>query len=470
MENRADSRDIQIFILAAGTQVRFKSEKPKVLNLIAGKSCLAYVLDAVRNAFPRKKITILENDPRVAEFARLREVYSKHTANMAGSSLSKIIESTTSRAKKSADVLVLPGDAPLISSWSLKELVSEFRKADMADFGLLTIDDEDPDSRIGLIRLFRKGKSQWVNKIVDVSHATRKEYWGRESWSGIFCATTLAIAEYGSSLNVKGKPRFYFHDFFEKALIAGARIVAIKGSTPEEFYGLSTRREQTEIGRIIQRRIMGCLSIEGVHLVDPSRTYIDANVAIGMDTTVFPGTVIRGNSRIGKHCIIEEDCTIENSWIPDSSRISRGSQIREKRASCFLSHSNWDKPFARKLGTSLQEAGFRVWIDEAEIRVGDSLIDKIGEALDSIDFLIIVLSRKAVRSEWVRKELNIAMSRQLKRRQISVLPVLIEPCQIPAFLSDVKYADFSNPNDFRRVFGGLSASVSGHWIEKAVNK
>lgn len=70
--------------------------------------------------------------------------------------------------------------------------------------------------------------------------------------------------------------------------------------------------------------------------------------------------------------------------------------------SIFLSHSHSDKCFATKIAADLREAGAEVWIDEAEIKLGDSLIDKISEAIDSVDYLAALLSAKSVESEWVR--------------------------------------------------------------------
>src|SRR5262245_2391071 len=114
----------------------------------------------------------------------------------------------------------------------------------------------------------------------------------------------------------------------------------------------------------------------------------------------------------------------------------------------FLSHSSADKVFARRLGTDLRGHGARVWIDEAEIRVGDSLIDKISAGIASVDYLIVVLSRVSCKSEWVRREVNIALTSEIRSRRIKVLPCLIEECDVPLFLIDKKYADFRRAKDY----------------------
>jgi TIR domain-containing protein len=124
-------------------------------------------------------------------------------------------------------------------------------------------------------------------------------------------------------------------------------------------------------------------------------------------------------------------------------------------ASIFLCHSSKDKFFVRELAGKLSAAGVRVWLDEAEINIGDSLTAKIGKAIDQMDFFAVVLSRHSVASEWVQRELQIAMQRELKERKVIVLPLLIEPVDLPPFLRDKLYADFTNPERFSATFPKL---------------
>ncbi len=118
----------------------------------------------------------------------------------------------------------------------------------------------------------------------------------------------------------------------------------------------------------------------------------------------------------------------------------------------FLSHSWKDKAFARKLAEQLRLNGVEVWIDEAELRVGDSLIQKIGGAVNDADYIAVILSHSSVQSNWVQQELSMAMVRELSAQNVKILPILIEPCEIPPFLRDKLYADFTNPENFDSAF------------------
>jgi hypothetical protein len=110
----------------------------------------------------------------------------------------------------------------------------------------------------------------------------------------------------------------------------------------------------------------------------------------------------------------------------------------------FLSHSHPDKPFVRQLAADLNAFGVQVWLDEAEINVGDSLIEKISTAIDNVDYLAVVLSPHSISSRWVQEELEQALGLQVAGRQLRVLPILLEDCQVPGFLRGKKWADFRN--------------------------
>ncbi|NUY81893.1 toll/interleukin-1 receptor domain-containing protein [Flavobacterium sp. MAH-1] len=115
----------------------------------------------------------------------------------------------------------------------------------------------------------------------------------------------------------------------------------------------------------------------------------------------------------------------------------------------FLSHTSTDKPFVRKLAADLRLNGHTVWIDEAEINIGDSLIAKIREGLDSVDFVAAVLSKASIESEWVTKELDIASNREIKEKRVFVLPLIIEHVKLPGFLEGKLYGDFSEESKYK---------------------
>ena len=128
----------------------------------------------------------------------------------------------------------------------------------------------------------------------------------------------------------------------------------------------------------------------------------------------------------------------------------------------FISHSHHDKDFVDVLAAQLVLHKEYVWLDRWEIKVGDSLLDKVQGGIKSSSALIIVLSKSSVASEWCRKELNAGLMRELEERRVVVLPVLLEDCEIPLFLKDKKYADFRKDFDegLRETLIAISAVTS----------
>jgi len=124
-------------------------------------------------------------------------------------------------------------------------------------------------------------------------------------------------------------------------------------------------------------------------------------------------------------------------------------------ASIFLSHNRDDKEFVRRLADDLRRAGVTVWVDEAEIRIGDSIIGKIEEGILGCNYLGVVLSPSSVSSQWVKEELRTVFHYQVTRKGKIVLPLLYQRCEIPPFLIDKLYADFTEPGKYEFVLRQL---------------
>lgn len=127
--------------------------------------------------------------------------------------------------------------------------------------------------------------------------------------------------------------------------------------------------------------------------------------------------------------------------------------------SIFLSHTNADKPFVRKLASDLEAHGIRYWIDEAEIKIGQSLIEKIREGLDEVNFVAAVLSPASIASPWVQRELDVAMNQEIMGKRIKVLPILYRRCELPGFLLGKLYADFTDADNYASALKYLVESM-----------
>lgn len=127
--------------------------------------------------------------------------------------------------------------------------------------------------------------------------------------------------------------------------------------------------------------------------------------------------------------------------------------------SVFLSHNSLDKPFVRRLAVDLENQGVTCWIDEAEIKVGESLIEKIRAGLDTVNFVAVVLSQNSVASPWVQREVDVAMNQEIAGRRVKVLPIMYRTCELPGFLLGKLYADFTDEGRYDESLEKLVRSV-----------
>lgn len=126
--------------------------------------------------------------------------------------------------------------------------------------------------------------------------------------------------------------------------------------------------------------------------------------------------------------------------------------------SIFISHSYKDKEFVDKLGVKLTVERIPVFVDRWEMNVGDSITQKIEQAITDSSFLLVVLSKSSVTSDWCKREITSGLMLELEKRRVVVLPVLIEDCEIPLFLRDKFYADFRKNFDYG--FNQIKTSIA----------
>jgi hypothetical protein len=113
----------------------------------------------------------------------------------------------------------------------------------------------------------------------------------------------------------------------------------------------------------------------------------------------------------------------------------------------FISYSQRDKAFADALAKNLVLLKHHVWMDRWELKVGDSLTEKVQTALTRSSAVIVIVSKNSVESGWCRRELNAALVREIEEKRSLILPCRIDDCEMPLFLRDKLYADFATDPD-----------------------
>ena len=125
----------------------------------------------------------------------------------------------------------------------------------------------------------------------------------------------------------------------------------------------------------------------------------------------------------------------------------------------FLSHTFADKPFVHRLARDLENQGIGYWLDDAEIKVGESLIQKIRDGIDGVEYVAVILSPESVVSAWVQREVVVAMNLEITGRKLTVLPVMYKQCDLPGFLLGKLYADFTDEKKYEDALERVVRSV-----------
>ena len=263
-------------VLAAGKGTRMKSALPKVLHRVGGKHMLQHVLDAAKAAGAKRNIvvtgfggeTVREAIGDQAEFVTQEEQLGTGHAVLQAKSL---LEGET------GTVMVLCGDTPLLTGELLKRLYDAHQEAG-AKATVLTAIMPDPT---GYGRIVHMADGS-VEKIVEHKDATEEERKIKEINSGIYCFEAKELfSALGEVKNDNAQGEYYLPDVLEILRKQGKKIWAVATEDYESTFGINSRSQLAQAEKILRHRKNEELMAEGVTLMDPDTTFIDADVRIG---------------------------------------------------------------------------------------------------------------------------------------------------------------------------------------------
>jgi bifunctional UDP-N-acetylglucosamine pyrophosphorylase / glucosamine-1-phosphate N-acetyltransferase len=288
-------------VMAAGLGTRMRSDVPKHLHPLLGRRLVDWVL-AVASEVGADPLVVVAAPSTASAFDGV-EVAIQDQPLGTGDAIRSARPALEGRAR---DILVLSGDAPLLTPTLLRGLLATHREED-AVATVLTFEPDDP-REYG--RVLRNGDGG-VAAIVEARDATPEQLAVREVNSSIyvFRADRLwPVLEQLAPHNVQGE--LYLTDSVALLARAGGRVAVHKGGDAMEGEGVNTRAELAAAAALMRDRINEEHMLAGVTIVDPRSTWIDADVTIEPDTVIHPFTVIRGSSRvaagaeIGPHAVV----------------------------------------------------------------------------------------------------------------------------------------------------------------------
>ncbi len=314
------ARKLIAVILAAGEGTRMKSDLPKVLHPSAGRSLLDWVIDAAEGAgrLSTRVVVTGKGHERLAPILEPRgwRPVVQRERRGTGHALRVALKALPPGG---GDVLVLNGDTPLVTAETLRRLVKKHR----ASGGPVTLAVATLDDPHGYGRLSRDAAGR-VAAVAEQKSLGRKAADCREINPGFYVFDLPFLRRELPRLApdpVSGE--YYLTELVAVAHRSGNPAATVELGHPAEAQGVNSRRQLAEAGAILRRRILDRLMDDGVTVVDPAATYVDAGVKVGRDTVLLPGTVLEGETVVGQACRIGPWSRVA------ASSLGRGVEVRD---------------------------------------------------------------------------------------------------------------------------------------------
>ncbi len=297
------SPSLSAIVLAAGEGARMRSTRPKPLHLLCGRAMLLYVLDALGDCETSRAVIVVGHGAeRVTKKLQEKapdlhlDFVEQHVQRGTGDAVSVGLTAfSDDDLEDDGDVIVLPGDTPLLRAETVAALVALHRRTEAAATVLTA---RLPDAA-GYGRIIR-GADGRVHRVVEHVDATDDELAVDEVNTSIYCFRRSLLAPALRRLspeNAQGE--YYLTDVVGVLHDAGYRVEGLLAPDPIETQGVNDRVQLATAESELRRRTNDRWLRLGVTMVDPERTYIDATVQLAPDVTLFPGTMLQGRCIVG---------------------------------------------------------------------------------------------------------------------------------------------------------------------------
>ena len=322
MGNAENTAPAAVIVLAAGAGTRMKSRTPKVLHEIGGRSLLVHAVNAADGTGPGELVVVLRHErDRVAahlgEHAPEVSVADQDEIPGTGRAVQCGLEQVTAAE---GTVLVTYGDVPLLDPATLRDLVAAHEGAGAAAT-VLSARVPDPT---GYGRILRSEDGSEVLGIVEHKDADDSQRAIDEINSGIYAFDLAVLREALGRIgtdNAQGE--MYLTDVLSIARQDGRSVRAVVTEDVMMVEGVNDRVQLAQLGAEMNRRILERHMRSGVTIVDPSTTWIDADVTIAQDAVILPGVQLHGATDIGTEAVIGPDTTLRDTEVGAGAEVVR---------------------------------------------------------------------------------------------------------------------------------------------------
>ena len=313
--------NLTVIVLAAGGGTRMKSKTMKVLHPVCGRSMIGHVLAAVQAVEPAHVVAVVGHQreqvgPHIQELVPEAVLAVQETQDGTGHAVRVAMESA---GTTSGTVIVAAGDTPLLQGESLRAFAAEHEAAQRA-VSILSGEVADPH---GYGRVLRNAEGD-VEAIVEEKDASPEQREIREINSGILAFDAEFLLEALPKIsNDNAKGEYYLTDVVQIARDAGLTVGAHLIDDVMQTEGANDRAQLADLGRELNRRIVTRWMKDGVTVMDPATTWIDADVVLAQDVTILPGTQLLGATVVGEDAVVGPDTTLKDCEIGSGARVVR---------------------------------------------------------------------------------------------------------------------------------------------------
>ena len=297
-----------------------KSQIPKVLHPLCGRSMLGHALAAARELDPEELITVVGHgrEQVAAETTRLApgaHVVVQEKLNGTGNAVRMVTEAL---GPQDGIVLVTYGDMPLLRAQTLAELVSEHASARNA-VTVLTARVPDPTGYGRIVR----DQDGALTEIVEQADASQEQRAIKEINSGCYAFDGALLADAIKRLatdNAQGQE--YLTDVVAILRGDGYPVGAVLAADPAEIAGVNDRVQLADARRVLNARLLEHWMRAGVTIVDPATTWVDVEVTIAQDAEVLPSTHLEGRTTVGARSSIGPGCRLIDTHVAQDAMIT----------------------------------------------------------------------------------------------------------------------------------------------------
>jgi bifunctional UDP-N-acetylglucosamine pyrophosphorylase/glucosamine-1-phosphate N-acetyltransferase len=317
-----DVRPAAVVVLAAGEGTRMKSATtPKVLHELCGRSMLGHVVAAARALQPQHLLVVVGH-AREHVTQHLREIDGQATAvvqeqqNGTGHAVRVALEGLDDL---DGTVVVVPGDAPLLTAETLHQLVTAHAQATAATT-LLTARVDDPTGYGRVVR----GDDGSVRAVVEHKDADDETRRIGEVATSVYAFDAKALREALTKLttdNAQGEE--YLTDVVALHRDAGLTVAAHVATDAQETMGVNDRVQLSQARRALNDRLVQHWQRAGVTVIDPQTTWLDVDVELAADVELRPGTQLQGRTTVAAGSVIGPDCTLRDVEVGTGASVVR---------------------------------------------------------------------------------------------------------------------------------------------------